>query len=205
MTAAPDADFTGHPHGEWASYEGVPDEIAFAFDLANSRDERLFYPHALRSDARDLLGTRSELEAWLRFRYASIGTVTDGDLRLVHRVREAVRLLAAANTDPARRDDARRAIRELSPELPVRFSIDVAGDLGIEGAGSGVRGVLASALAPAVGPAGREAWARLKMCMAPDCRWVFYDRSRPRTGRWCSMAVCGNRLKTREYRRRRPG
>ncbi len=205
MTAAPDADFMGHPHGEWASFDGVPDEVAFAFDLANSRDERVFSPHSRRSNGRDLIGARAQLEAWLRFRLPSIGVVSEEDLQLVHRVREAVRLIAAANTDPARRDDARRAIGELSPELPLRFAVGEAGDIGIEGAGSGVRAILASALAGAVAPAGREAWARLKMCGAPDCRWVFYDRSKPRTGRWCSMAVCGNRIKAREYRRRRPG
>ena len=205
MTAAPGLDFIGHPNGEWASLDGVPDEVAFAFDLANSRDERVFFPHSQRSDGRDLIRTRSELEAWLRFRLPEIDAVTDEDLDLVRRGREAVRLIAAANTDPARCDDARRAMRELSPELPLRFSVDEAGDIGIEGAGSGVRWFLASALARAVAPSGREAWARLKMCSAPDCHWVFYDHSKPRTGRWCSMAVCGNRVKSREYRRRRPG
>jgi predicted RNA-binding Zn ribbon-like protein len=204
VTTVADADFMGHPHGEWASLEGVPDEVALAFDLANSRDERVFSPHSRRSDRRDLVGTRAQLEAWLRFRLPEIGAVTDEDLDLVRRGREAVRLIAAANTDPARRDDARRAMRELSPELPLRFSVDEAGDISIEGAGSGVPRFVASALARAVAPSGREAWARLKMCSAPDCHWVFYDRSKPRTGRWCSMAVCGNRVKSREYRRRRP-
>jgi predicted RNA-binding Zn ribbon-like protein len=205
VTTAPDADFIGHPHGEWATFEGVPDEVAVAFDLANSLDERVFAPHSQRSDRRDLIGTRSELEAWLRFRLPEIDVVTDEDLDLVHRAREAVRLIAASNTDPARRDDARRTMRRLSPHLPLGFRVDDAGDLGIEGTGSGVPRFLASALAPAVAPPGRAAWSRLKMCSAPDCHWVFYDRSKPCTGRWCSMAVCGNRMKAREYRRRRPG
>jgi predicted RNA-binding Zn ribbon-like protein len=205
VTAAADTDFMGHPHGEWASFDGVPAEVAFAFDLANSRDERVFSPHSRRSDGRDLIATRAELEAWLRFRLPDIGAVTDEDLDLVRRVRDAVRLIAASNTDPDRREDARRAMEELSRELPLRFSVDEAGDIGIEGTGSGVRRFLASALARAVAASGREAWSRLKMCAAPDCHWVFYDRSKPRTGRWCSMAVCGNRVKAREYRRRRPG
>lgn len=45
-------------------------------------------------------------------------------------------------------------------------------------------------------------WARLKLCANPDCSWVFYDRSRNRQGTWCTMAVCGNRLKNRRFRAR---
>ncbi len=45
-------------------------------------------------------------------------------------------------------------------------------------------------------------WARLKLCANPDCLWAFYDRSRNRQGTWCTMAVCGNRLKNRRFRAR---
>lgn len=47
-------------------------------------------------------------------------------------------------------------------------------------------------------------WRRLRMCPAPDCQWVFYDRSRPGRARWCSPRLCGNRMKTQAYRRRGP-
>ncbi|MFF4567490.1 CGNR zinc finger domain-containing protein [Streptomyces sp. NPDC001435] len=43
---------------------------------------------------------------------------------------------------------------------------------------------------------------RLKLCASSDCRWASRDTSRSGGGRWCSMAVCGNRHKTRAYRRR---
>jgi predicted RNA-binding Zn ribbon-like protein len=46
-------------------------------------------------------------------------------------------------------------------------------------------------------------WARLKICANSECRWAFYDRSRNQHGNWCSMAVCGNRLKNRDFRARR--
>lgn len=42
----------------------------------------------------------------------------------------------------------------------------------------------------------------LKLCAAEDCRSVFYDRSKNRSGRWCSMDVCGNRAKVRAWRER---
>jgi predicted RNA-binding Zn ribbon-like protein len=44
--------------------------------------------------------------------------------------------------------------------------------------------------------------ARLKMCQSPECGWIFFDRSKPANRRWCSSAKCGNREKTRSYRRR---
>jgi predicted RNA-binding Zn ribbon-like protein len=43
---------------------------------------------------------------------------------------------------------------------------------------------------------------RLKVCSSQECRWVFFDRSKPGNHRWCSTARCGNRHKTRSYRQR---
>lgn len=44
---------------------------------------------------------------------------------------------------------------------------------------------------------------RLKPCRAPECRWLFYDRSPAGNGVWCTMDVCGARHKMRAYRSRR--
>jgi predicted RNA-binding Zn ribbon-like protein len=42
--------------------------------------------------------------------------------------------------------------------------------------------------------------ARVRMCEAPDgCGWLFYDETRNRTRRWCSMKDCGNRAKARRH------
>lgn len=46
-------------------------------------------------------------------------------------------------------------------------------------------------------------WARLKACPAERCQHVFYDTSRNRTSTWCSMSICGNRTKVRNYQERR--
>lgn len=43
---------------------------------------------------------------------------------------------------------------------------------------------------------------RLKACANPDCQWVYYDASRNRSGRWCSMGECGDVMKARAYRAR---
>jgi hypothetical protein len=59
--------------------------------------------------------------------------------------------------------------------------------------------------AAAVSLAVEGRWDRLKLCSMSTCRWAFYDRSRNRSGRWCEMAVCGNRAKTRSFRERHRG
>jgi predicted RNA-binding Zn ribbon-like protein len=59
-------------------------------------------------------------------------------------------------------------------------------------------------------------WTRLKACPGLDsrgaelggvhrCGWAFYDQSRNQSSNWCSMSVCGQREKAREYRQRRRG
>lgn len=44
--------------------------------------------------------------------------------------------------------------------------------------------------------------ALLKECASPTCALLFIDRSRAGRRRWCSMETCGNRAKTRHYRKR---
>jgi len=49
-------------------------------------------------------------------------------------------------------------------------------------------------------------WSRFKGCREPTCRWVFYDTSKNRSGRWCSMQLCGTSNKQRaQIERRRAG
>jgi predicted RNA-binding Zn ribbon-like protein len=44
--------------------------------------------------------------------------------------------------------------------------------------------------------------APIRRCANPACRLFFYDDSRTRRRRWCSMAVCGNRSKVASFVRR---
>jgi predicted RNA-binding Zn ribbon-like protein len=43
----------------------------------------------------------------------------------------------------------------------------------------------------------------LRECASDACRWLFLDRSRNQSRRWCDMKVCGNRAKARRHYRRR--
>ncbi|MFI6918830.1 CGNR zinc finger domain-containing protein [Nonomuraea spiralis] len=67
---------------------------------------------------------------------------------------------------------------------------------GPAGAVARVVGVVARAMADGT-------WARLKACANDECEWAFYDHSRSRTRRWCSMELCGNRAEQTRWRDRR--
>lgn len=48
----------------------------------------------------------------------------------------------------------------------------------------------------------RDLPGRLRPCANDECRLFLLDRSRANTARWCSMAVCGNRMKARRHYQR---
>jgi predicted RNA-binding Zn ribbon-like protein len=47
-----------------------------------------------------------------------------------------------------------------------------------------------------------EELTRVGECEGVGCGWLFMDRSRNRSRRWCDMGDCGNRAKARRYYRR---
>ena len=44
---------------------------------------------------------------------------------------------------------------------------------------------------------------RLRACANTQCNLFLLDHSRPGTAKWCSMVVCGNRMKTRAHASRK--
>lgn len=42
----------------------------------------------------------------------------------------------------------------------------------------------------------------VRECESPECTLWFYDRTKSHHRRWCSMAVCGNRMKVAAFRAR---
>ncbi|WP_433165442.1 CGNR zinc finger domain-containing protein [Kribbella sp. CA-247076] len=44
-----------------------------------------------------------------------------------------------------------------------------------------------------------EDLGRLRQCDDDDCGWLFLDRSRNGSRRWCSSADCGNRARARRH------
>ncbi len=79
----------------------------------------------------------------------------------------------------------------------VRATLDGDGQLRLEGEADALDQIAAIVATSMLG----GSWIRLKACR--NCRWCFYDYSPNRSATWCSMQLCGNRTKTRAYRRRR--
>ena len=44
---------------------------------------------------------------------------------------------------------------------------------------------------------------RVKECASATCEWVFLDRSKNHSRRWCDMSDCGNRAKARRFHAKR--
>ena len=161
-------------------------------------------------DATDLLAEEPEkAREWLIDAGLVDGgsVVTEADLELAREVRDCLRSLLAADGDaPEHAAEDLEALRKLTAEHSARLTVGDGAVLGLEGAGEG-DGDLGDGLFQLLliirGAQVDGSWSRLKMCANPDCRWVFYDRSRNHQGSWCDMAVCGNRLKNRQLRARR--
>jgi len=187
----------------WAEEDRVPAELALAYDFANTLDERAFGGY----EPFDALTRPVDLGRWLAHRgLAARGTrVSTEDLALAHALRRHLRGAARTHVEPpatTRKD--RGGFGAVAVLLPLVATLDATGGLSLQPAGGAtpVATALTHILAGAVTAEGRGTWARLKMCLAPDCRWVFYDHCKPRTGRWCSTTGCGNRMKTKAYRAR---
>jgi len=150
---------------------------------------------------REWLSDPAALTAWARERdLVPNGTrFTRRDLQQARELREAFRALLAANRD-RKRDTAALALltdAARAAQLSVLFARDAPT---LEPAAMGIDGLCGKLVAVVAIAMLDGSWERLKACR--NCRWAFFDESKNRSARWCSMSLCGNRLKTRAYRRR---
>ena len=184
------------PEGE------VPEEVRIVNEFLNTLDLERFGEHAGKpEEEREGLRSPERLKTWLvgRGLLGREEVVSEADCRLAVELRDALRSAASANSDLGRgwSDVIGRTFGELP--LVVRFGEGSGPEL-VSGE-SGVNGALGRILADVAVAASKGTWARMKICAAEDCRWAYYDHSKSRTGRWCAMETCGNRHKTRKYRR----
>jgi predicted RNA-binding Zn ribbon-like protein len=153
---------------------------------------------------KDVIDTPAGLEAWLdEFGLLPAeAPVVESDVARTRELREALRLLIRRNAEPeVDADAAARTVSRVAAtgRLTVEFGPD--GTAGLRPLDPGVDGSLAAVAAAAFEAMNAGTWTRLRACLR--CHWASYDRSRNLSSRWCSMRYCGNRTKTRAYRRRR--
>jgi predicted RNA-binding Zn ribbon-like protein len=151
---------------------------------------------------RELLSTPAALAEWIGDAGLDTkGGATGGDLRRARELREALRELLIANGRGAAPPPAAVAtVNRAARGGGLAVALEASGRPGLVATRSGLAGALAEIVGVAVTAMLEGSWTRLKACR--NCHWAFYDYSRNRSATWCSMSICGNRLKTRRYRKR---
>ncbi|HWF75176.1 MAG TPA: ABATE domain-containing protein [Solirubrobacteraceae bacterium] len=127
-------------------------------------------------------------------------SVSGRQLAAARALREAINRLARPGVEPHPGD--REKVNRWAARAPLAPQLTAGGEL-VWVAARPVEAVLATIARDAAdlltGP-----WAgRIRECGAPDCALLFLDTSRPGGRRWCSTEACGNRARTKAYRRRR--
>jgi predicted RNA-binding Zn ribbon-like protein len=174
--------------------EGAPGRLELVRTFVNTRDVE---------DGIEDLATPVAARRWLRRHdLPDRAPADERELRRLTELREALReLLHANNGGPV----SRRALDHLRAEaarVPLVVRFDGVEDSALVPAGAGLDAVVGELVGIVHEAIADGTWTRLKACRSETCEWAFYDRSRNRSGTWCSMAVCGNREKARSYRHR---
>jgi predicted RNA-binding Zn ribbon-like protein len=174
----------------------MPPQLAVLASFLNTGDLAL---------AQDELATTDAAARWLvRHRLIPPGTQYDErDRRRLVDVREAVAQLAAANSGSTVDRRAVTSLNDAARRIRLGVRLHPTDGYRLIAEGPGIDRPIGDLLLRVLTAMNTSSWARLKICANPDCGRAFYDTSRNRSGRWHSMATCGNRMKGRAYRRRR--
>ena len=155
-------------------------------------------------DGGEALATPAELAGWCAAQGLVTGQAraTAADLRHATELREALRQLLLANNGV---EVDRASAFEVLDDVACRARVGLRccdGAATLQPAATGIKGALGSIVAAVHTASVDGSWARLKACRARDCEWAFVDHAKNQSRAWCSMRVCGNRVKARSYRER---
>jgi predicted RNA-binding Zn ribbon-like protein len=155
-------------------------------------------------DGGDAFARPDGLAAWLAAHGLEAGPPAPGEAerRRAVALREALRAVVAAHGDGPADSGAAATLNRLAGASPLVVAFDAHGTPALRPAAPGIDGALGVVLAAVSAAEADGTWPRLKTCARDPCRWVFYDRSRNRSSRWCAMSVCGTREKMAAYRER---
>jgi len=174
----------------------MPSQLTVLASFLNSGD---------LSTSQDELSTTDGAARWL-VRHRLIPPDTQYDERDRQRlvgVREAVAQLAGANSGSAVDRRAVTSLNDAARRIRLGVRLHPADGYRLIAEAPGIDRPIGDLLLRVMTAMNTSSWARFKICANPDCGRAFYDTSRNRSGRWHSMATCGNRMKGRAYRRRR--
>ncbi|MCU1682475.1 MAG: hypothetical protein JWQ81_3214 [Amycolatopsis sp.] len=156
-----------------------PDDERVLLDLLNSTP-------VAEGGFTDLLAD-GDAASWTRPRG---GTGSPAEAANLRRVRDRLQAVVRGTEPAAALTASLRGVRLLPDvtEAGLSWRLDVEDDRH-----------LATRALLAWGRAQEQMPGRLRPCANDECRLFLLDHSRPNTARWCSMKVCGNRLKARRH------
>jgi predicted RNA-binding Zn ribbon-like protein len=156
---------------------------------------------------RDELDSPARMLAWLADRrLVSPGTeYEDADRRRLIEVRRAIHDLVASSGGEGLERRAVTTLNEAARRVRLGVRLHPEEGYRLVAEGVGADRPIGELLMSITASMAAKTWPRLKVCANESCQRAFYDASRNRSARWCSMAVCGNRIKGRNYRRRHAG
>jgi hypothetical protein len=148
--------------------------------------------------------TVETLEWWLRERrlLEASEEPSPRDLRWALGILEAMRTKVLEHTGSPRDPEAIETLNEAARDTGLGLCFGCDDDDRLHTTATGVRGAVGRLLGLMFLAELDGTWHHFKECGNPTCRSVFYDRSKNHSGRWCSMASCGNRAKVRAFRER---
>lgn len=146
----------------------------------------------------------SLLRRWLvdRGLIAERDRVTVEDLRNAVALRDAIRGLAYANHGEPVPPETLRTLDRVASRARLTARFRAGGPPALEPEAAGPDAALGRVVAIVFAAMQDGSWGRLKICRADTCAVAFYDHSKNQSRAWCSMKICGNRAKARNYRRR---
>ncbi|MDE5456959.1 hypothetical protein GWE18_29860 [Bradyrhizobium sp. CSA112] len=183
----------------------VPDELANLYDFANTLDVRHFTHHGVQHPQGDELTNAKELAAWMRQRGLLLADARISPAMLATALELRTLIRDYVQRDPperSRNKDSVRALNKVLKLFPLLATARNDGGMVLRAARDDALAGLSSVVAELYDGSRNGTLDRLKMCASDECRRVFFDRSKPATRRWCMSSLCGNRMKTRNYRER---
>ena len=152
----------------------------------------------------DELADAEAASEWLREHglLDGTGSIDEAGLQRLVAFRELLRVLAIGNAHGETDAAALAQLTDLARGVPLVATFEQGASLRMLPAGTGAQEALGRLLVILYDAMQDGSWRRLKRCPGQGCPFTFYDSSRNRTSVWCSMAVCGNRAKVRNYQER---
>jgi predicted RNA-binding Zn ribbon-like protein len=174
----------------------APGGLELVRQFVNSRDVE---------KSTDALADVSGLAGWYSARglLEAVAPVHRADVAHAQALREALRDALLSNHD--RRPPPSEAVRELNAaarRASLRPVLESSGQWRARPTAGGAEAALGAIVAVVAEAMGGPEWPRLKVCVNDRCLWAFFDRSRSHARRWCSMEICGNRVKQQAWRGR---